>query len=196
MASRVGLKGSVRVANWITLSRLVFGVLFAIVFHADQTVARAWLLVLVILVETSDLLDGWVARHLGETSDDGAALDGMADIFSHIPIYVCLLSVGLVPTWLVITVFWTGVSMSTIRILAAVHGEGYVHARITGKVRGVVDGAAAISITLVHTGLSGADAADTAILTIVLVTAVTLIHLVTAVDYYAHNRRTLLKLFC
>jgi CDP-diacylglycerol--glycerol-3-phosphate 3-phosphatidyltransferase len=72
--------------------------------------------------EVSDILDGWVARKLGETSDLGKVLDPFSDVLSRLTLFVCLLTVGLAPLWFVLIVLYREVSMTFLRMLMVQRG--------------------------------------------------------------------------
>jgi cardiolipin synthase len=59
---------------------------------------------LFVVAATSDMLDGFLAKRLGMTSEFGAYLDPLADKALLMSIYVSLAVAGLLPLWLVIAV--------------------------------------------------------------------------------------------
>lgn len=121
-------------ANRITLFRIALAPVFATLFSAWATWRDpAWLVLvwIVFLVsEASDVLDGWVARKLGETSDLGKLLDPFSDVISRLTIFVCLLIVGVAPVWFVLVVLYREVSMNFLRLLMV--QRGVVQAASTG----------------------------------------------------------------
>ena len=113
-------------ANRITFFRIALAPVFAGLFSAWAAWRDpAWLFLVwfVFLVsEISDVLDGWVARKLGQTSDLGKLLDPFSDVISRTTIFVCLLMVGVAPLWFVLIVLYRELSMTFLRTLMAQRG--------------------------------------------------------------------------
>jgi phosphatidylglycerophosphate synthase len=95
MKKRVGLP------NKITLSRLALGPLFLIVYLIDWPGAKLGGLIIVVFSEASDLIDGWVARARGETSEIGKLIDPMADATVHLSCFFGLLAYGYAAAWMI-----------------------------------------------------------------------------------------------
>jgi len=113
-------------ANRITLFRIALAPVFAGLFSAWAAWRSPWWLFLVWLVflisEVSDILDGWVARKLGETSDLGKLLDPFSDVISRLTIFLCLLLVGVVPLWFFLIVLYRELSVTFLRMLMVQRG--------------------------------------------------------------------------
>jgi CDP-diacylglycerol--glycerol-3-phosphate 3-phosphatidyltransferase len=113
-------------ANRITLFRIALAPVFAGLFSAwaawrDPTwLALVWAVFLV--SEFSDILDGWVARKLGQTSDLGKLLDPFSDVLSRLTIFTVLLLVGVAPLWFFLIVLYREVSMTFLRLLIVQQG--------------------------------------------------------------------------
>ena len=73
-------RGAFKLANLVTLSRvLLIGPVFALLLAGHPSAAVG----LYVLAASTDLLDGWLARRLKQSSDYGAQLDAVVDnIFS------------------------------------------------------------------------------------------------------------------
>jgi len=113
-------------ANRITFFRIALAPVFAGLFSAWATWRDPVWLLLVWFVflgsEVSDILDGWVARKLRETSDLGKLLDPFSDVISRLTIFICLLLVGVAPLWFVLVVFYRELSMTFLRTLMVQRG--------------------------------------------------------------------------
>ena len=115
-------------ANRITLFRIALAPLFATLFSLLSwlpesrlpLVAGLWLLLLV--SEASDVLDGWVARKRGETSDLGKLLDPFSDVVSRLTLFVCFLLAGLIPLWFFLVVLYRELTMTFLRLLLVQKG--------------------------------------------------------------------------
>jgi CDP-diacylglycerol--glycerol-3-phosphate 3-phosphatidyltransferase len=113
-------------ANRITLFRIALAPVFAALFSAWALWREPLWLGLIWSVffvsEVSDVLDGWVARKLGETSDLGKLLDPFSDVISRLTIFCCLLVVGVAPLWFFLIVLYREVSMTFLRMLMVQRG--------------------------------------------------------------------------
>jgi CDP-diacylglycerol--glycerol-3-phosphate 3-phosphatidyltransferase len=121
-------------ANRITFFRIALSPVFAGLFSAWAVwrdplwLVAVWCVFLV--SELTDVLDGWVARKLGETSDLGKLLDPFSDVISRLTIFVCLLLLGVAPLWFFLIVLYREVSMTFLRLLMV--QRGVVQAASTG----------------------------------------------------------------
>jgi cardiolipin synthase len=88
--------------NLFTLARLVLTP-FVVVAILDAHYGRA--IILCFLAGISDVIDGWLARGLGESTPAGAYFDPVADKILLSAIYIALGVVGAIPWWMVALVF-------------------------------------------------------------------------------------------
>ncbi len=113
-------------ANRITFFRIALAPVFAALFSAWAAWRDPSWLVLVwavfLLSELSDILDGWVARKLGQTSDIGKLLDPFSDVLSRLTIFLALLLVGVAPLWFFLIVLYRELSMTFLRTLMVQKG--------------------------------------------------------------------------
>ena len=121
-------------ANRITVFRIALAPVFAGLFSAWSAWREPYWLVLVWFVflvsEVTDVLDGWVARKLGETSDLGKVLDPFSDVLSRLTIFLCLLLAGVAPLWFFLVVLYREVSVTFLRLLIV--QKGVVQAALVG----------------------------------------------------------------
>ena len=68
------------------------------------------------------MLDGWVARKRGETSDLGKLLDPFSDVLSRLTLFVCFLLAGLIPLWFFLVVLYRELTMTFLRLLLVQKG--------------------------------------------------------------------------
>jgi cardiolipin synthase (CMP-forming) len=87
----------VTVPNLICLLRIGLTVPI-VVLLADGRYAQT--LVLFAVAATSDVLDGYLAKTFGWTSEVGKLLDPLADKLLLVSVFITLAAIGLVPTWL------------------------------------------------------------------------------------------------
>lgn len=113
-------------ANRITFFRIALAPVFAGLFSAWAAWRDPSWLILVWLVfllsELSDILDGWVARKMGQTSDIGKLLDPFSDVLSRLTIFLALLLVGVAPLWFFLIVLYRELSMTFLRTLMVQKG--------------------------------------------------------------------------
>ncbi len=87
--------------NAITIGRFLLVPVVVWAIASGQVLFAFWLFV---AAAVSDSVDGFLAKHLGMTSDFGAYLDPLADKAMLMSIYVSLSIAGLLPLWVVIAV--------------------------------------------------------------------------------------------
>lgn len=139
MKNRVGL------ANKITLSRLALGPLFLCVYLTDWSGAKIAGLIVAIIIEATDIADGWTARARGETSEIGKLLDPLCDAVSRISYFIGFLVYGYAAAWMIAVLVYRDVGVAYMRTLAALQGVA-VGRRSSGKWKGILQGTVAITI--------------------------------------------------
>lgn len=143
-----------RVALFLTLGRVVISPIFLIfyLYYESMGIALVWvpyiLLALLALSELSDLLDGYVARKYDQVTDLGKILDPMADSIARISVFLTFTrGVIQLPLLLVFVFLYRDVVISMLRTLCALRGFTLA-ARMSGKVKAVIQGTVAIVIVL------------------------------------------------
>ena len=123
----------------LTLVRIPLSVVFFIVLLAFQesTLALVIALILLLLIETTDAVDGHIARHFNLASEYGATLDPFADSISRLIIYSALASKNLVLLLVPLTMALRDITVAYARILLAKKNRS-VSARISGKIKAIV----------------------------------------------------------
>jgi CDP-diacylglycerol--glycerol-3-phosphate 3-phosphatidyltransferase len=123
----------------ITLVRIPLSVIFFAVLFAFQesTLTLVLALILLLLIETTDAVDGHIARYFNLASEYGATLDPYADSISRIIIYSTLASKNLVLMLVPLTMALRDVTVAYARILLAKKNRS-VSARISGKIKAIV----------------------------------------------------------
>jgi CDP-diacylglycerol---glycerol-3-phosphate 3-phosphatidyltransferase len=134
--------------NLVTLLRVVLG--FGIYYLLATGSPLLWLaLVLAILSELSDVLDGALARKLGQASGIGQALDPLCDSLYRLTVFMAFAAAGWMPLWLVFPFLFRDIIVSYVRIMAASRGVS-IGARLSGKIKAVVQGGAQIGVIIVY----------------------------------------------
>jgi cardiolipin synthase (CMP-forming) len=78
----------------MSLLRVPLALLFPFVVHRPF-----WGLWVLAMAALSDVLDGYLARHLGQSTPEGAVIDGLVDKFFALVIALSLWSAGLLAFW-------------------------------------------------------------------------------------------------
>jgi len=130
--------------GWFTGSRLAFaaGVAVLAVWSRDAVWATVASLALLVLVELTDLLDGFLARRYDAVSDFGKAFDPYCDSVSRLTVYWALAVADRCPAWVPLVMAVRDVTVSYARIMMTRRGCD-VSARFSGKLKAVVQGTAA-----------------------------------------------------
>ena len=152
-------------------------------------------LVLTVLIEVTDVLDGHLARKWGQVSDAGKFLDPLADSISRSTVFLCFLQAGYVPLWMVALVFYRESTISGLRIAGASQNV-IIAARWSGKTKAILQ-ALFINVTILvdmlrTTGVEIRWFTDLAYWGMGVVTAVTVLSLV---DYFRGNGQVIARLF-
>ena len=135
------------VANQLTLVRLILSPVFVLVFIMGGTAGHVLAFVIAILIEVTDVLDGYIARSWGETSDFGKLVDPMADSVSRFSVFLCFLWGGYAHLWMIAIIFYRDFIVAYIRIAAAKTGF-VMAARISGKLKAITQGIVILAILL------------------------------------------------
>lgn len=138
----------------LTLTRVALSPLFLAVYLYYQEMGISliflpyFLIFLVVICELSDLFDGFLARKKNQVTDLGKILDPMADSIFRLSVFLTFTQ-GLIqlPILLVLVFFYRDSIISTLRTVCALRGVALA-ARLSGKIKAVIQAAAAILILL------------------------------------------------
>ena len=125
--------------NAITWYRVAAAVpIILLLVHGSQT--ALWVaLVLMIIAEVSDGVDGFVARRYGQVSAVGKILDPMADSLYRVSVFTAFVANHWMPVWMFLIMVWRDVSVSYLRVVAE-QKIGTMGARSSGKWKAVAQG--------------------------------------------------------
>ncbi len=142
------------VANCLTFLRIFISPIFLLVYlqHDAFGITAKYLpyalLFLLSVNELSDALDGFIARKYNQVTDLGKILDPMADSISRISIFLTFTQPPVnVPLVLVFVFLYRDSVISTLRTICALRGFALA-ARPSGKIKAVIQGIAAFTITI------------------------------------------------
>jgi CDP-diacylglycerol--glycerol-3-phosphate 3-phosphatidyltransferase len=126
--------------NIFSLSRIFLSPLFFVFFFlddwtgTDRPVYTAITWILFVLIELSDLLDGFLARKLKKTSDLGKILDPFADSLSRLTYFICFTGKGIMPLWVFLLIVYRDLGVAFVRQIAGGRGIA-MGARLSGKIK-------------------------------------------------------------
>ncbi len=123
----------------LTLVRIPLSVIFFVllIVGKESTLTLVVALCLLLLIETTDAVDGHIARHFNLASEYGAALDPYADSISRLFVYAALASKSRVLFLVPLTMALRDITVAYARILLARMNRS-VSARISGKIKAIV----------------------------------------------------------
>jgi CDP-diacylglycerol--glycerol-3-phosphate 3-phosphatidyltransferase len=153
VAHPIGGPTILTVANVTTLIRIFISPIFLFIYleyavlGIPETVLPYVLLILLAALETSDALDGYLARKFDQVTDLGKVLDPMADSISRISIFLAFTQPPVsLPLLIVFLFIYRDSVISTLRTVCALRGFTLA-ARASGKVKAVIQAVGAIAIT-------------------------------------------------
>jgi CDP-diacylglycerol--glycerol-3-phosphate 3-phosphatidyltransferase len=134
-------------ANRITISRMCLSLAVFVFIVIGTLWAQIVALVLLTIASISDGIDGAIARRTMTTTPFGAIADPYADkilVMSVFLAYASIKDLG-VPIWAVFLILLRELTISTLRVLAALNGE-VMKAETTGKIKTTIQLIAAFTI--------------------------------------------------
>ncbi len=186
-------------ANALTIARIILSPVFIAVFMIDTLSAYAVCFLLSVVMEMSDYFDGKLARWNKQTSDFGKLMDPFADSISRFTIFLCFLSAGWAPLWMVAIFFYRDVLVSMIRVFAMKQGV-VVAARKSGKTKAWVQAVCiwlVLAVILIQKAGFFAEffsvAGRTYLITTSIVAISAMITLYSGIDYWDANKDAVLN---
>ena len=137
----------------LTLGRLVLAPVYYLLYQLARrgsVLPVAGTCLAFVLIEVSDLLDGHLARKLGQESEAGKVLDPLADSLSRLTYFICFAGSGIMPLWVLLVLVYRDVGVAYIRVLYS-RDRIMLPARISGKIKAWVYGFAGGAGTVVFT---------------------------------------------
>jgi len=186
-------------ANVLTLSRLCLAPVFVVLFLTNQPWAAVAALCLAVVFEVTDLLDGYVARRLGQVSSLGKLIDPLADSVSRFSVFLAFLTEETVrqepwPVLLVALLFYRDAVVAYVRTFAAATGT-VLSARRSGKIKAAVQGCGILVFLTVRAASflwpSVEGLGLRPVVFYVVMVPIALVTVLSGVDYVAANRRAI-----
>lgn len=129
--------------NSLTVARLFLAPIFFILYFfplwtgTGAAAASVLLLIVYILIETTDVLDGYIARKYNLVTEIGKVMDPFADVFSRITYFVCFTVTGLMPAWVFLIILYRELGVTFLRMVMISKGTA-VAASVLGKIKAVI----------------------------------------------------------
>lgn len=175
--------------NVLTAARLPLApaAVACLVFGGTPGVIAAAVLALVL--ELTDLADGWIARRYGVVSDFGKLFDPFSDAFSRFTLFLGVYAIGHASLWMILAIYYRDSTVAFLRSIAATKGI-VVAARQSGKIKAVVQGVGTqiIFLALVLHQVVPSQAELLQVVPWWTMLLLTLVTLASLVDYLAGNR--------
>jgi len=95
--------------------------------------------VLAILLEVTDLADGYYARKYHHVTNFGKLFDPFADAFCRFTLFLGLFAIGAADLWMILIIFYRDSSVSFFRSIAATR-DFVLAARKSGKIKALTQG--------------------------------------------------------
>jgi len=130
--------------NLLTFSRVLI-VLPFVVLYPDPATRTIWLVGILLICEATDAFDGMLARGMGAVSNFGKIFDPFSDSIYRLFAFFALHMAGLFPWYALMVLIFRDVAVAYVRVYEATHGRVRA-ARVSGKIKAIVQGAALIVI--------------------------------------------------
>jgi len=137
-------------SNKITLFRVSLCPIFLALFLIPGVLYKILALLIVIFSETSDALDGYLARKRNQLTMLGKLFDPYADSIFRYTTFLCFTGYihgghNIVPVWMVVLIFYRDATIWFLRTISASQ-DFILSARISGKLKAIFQ---AITILLI-----------------------------------------------
>ncbi len=142
------MKDLYSIPNAISVSRILLAIPTVVLLLRDEPLALLVAIILLNYLELTDATDGYIARKWGQVTDVGKLLDPMFDSLCRFTIFATLLTMDVLPLWMLLIFFYRDMSVSYYRAFAAQRNVT-MSARISGKVKAVVQGVGVLLVCVV-----------------------------------------------
>jgi CDP-diacylglycerol--glycerol-3-phosphate 3-phosphatidyltransferase len=120
----------------LTVGRIFLAPILFILFRVSGgnlgLIIAVWTVFLVI--EFSDLLDGYLARRWHQESELGKVLDPLADTLCRLTYFIVLAAAGILPLWMLLVFVYRDFGVAYIRVVVSREGV-MLAARLSGKLK-------------------------------------------------------------
>lgn len=180
--------------NTITAARLPLAPLAVLFLLHGGTWGVVVAALLSLLLELTDLADGWIARKYNVVSDFGKLFDPFSDAFCRFTLFMGLYAMGAAELWMVLMIYYRDSSVSFLRSIAATRNI-VLAARQSGKIKAIVQGVGT-QICFIAIVIGKTVPASTSWMVLVpwwTMLAMTIVTTWSFVDYMGGNRQLLVE---
>lgn len=148
------------IANILSFTRLGIAVVFAatVAWAGTSYTLSLWggilLIILALMLESTDVLDGFIARSTGTASQLGGILDPFIDSLARLTVYFAMALAGWITIAVPLVMTARDIVVAYSRIIQALTG-GQTSARISGKVKAAVQAIGVFALILVQLNRAG-----------------------------------------
>lgn len=159
--------------NLITAGRLPLAPAAVGFLVMDQPWSIAVAAGIALVLEITDIMDGYIARKYGVVTDFGKLFDPFSDAACRFTLFLGLYAVGVADLWMILVIFYRDASVSFFRSIAA-NRQVVIAARKSGKIKAIVQGVGTqIAFLALAVAAWYPEVRDVAWLTMLLITGVT-----------------------
>jgi len=173
-------------ANLITISRAPLGIAIALLLQNPTYSNLVLCIILAVLAESTDFIDGTVARATNSVSAIGKALDPLCDSLYRLSVFIGFTMAGWMTLPLLFVFVFRDIIVAYSRIFAA-QAQKDVAARVSGKVKAVFQGVAQIGVLAYAVFTYDKMDIATNMLTQGLLWAAAAVTFFSMIDYTYHN---------
>jgi CDP-diacylglycerol---glycerol-3-phosphate 3-phosphatidyltransferase len=142
------------VPNVLSIVRGCLGPVVMVLITQNETWALVAALVLMVLAEASDFMDGVIARRLKQESQLGRVIDPICDSIYHLSVFLAFLYNGWMPAWMLFIVYSRDLAIPYLRAFAKQAGHD-IWVRNSGKIKTAVHAVAQVGVVIIALGLIG-----------------------------------------
>lgn len=134
-------------ANRITMGRMALSLVIFVMIISKTFWMEVGALILLTIASISDGIDGAIARRTQTTTPFGAVADPFADKILIMSVFLAFASLRelAIPIWAVFLILLRELTISTLRVLAALHGD-VMKAEAAGKIKTTIQMISAFTI--------------------------------------------------
>src|SRR6056297_266989 len=135
--------------NTLTVIRIILAPIYFVAFFFAEWTDTGHVIPLVVLalvfivMEISDLLDGYFARKYQLVADIGKVIDPFGDVMSRLTYFFCFTLTGLMPAWIFLVLLYRELGITFMRMLMIRRGIAMA-ASVWGKAKAVTYAAGGI----------------------------------------------------
>lgn len=126
----------------ITVFRIILAPLFFVIYFIPEwtgsfAAGSVYIMIpMLIVMELSDALDGYIARKYNMVTDLGKILDPFSDVISRVTFFICFTFTGVMPLWTLLIIIYRELGVTFLRMMMMGRGTAMA-ASIWGKAKAV-----------------------------------------------------------